>query len=52
MLHEVDAQHALHADRPTAGAFGIGIGRRNHLGQLFPGNDLVHLGQKLFLILR
>lgn len=49
MLEKMNAQHALDADGTAPGTLRFGIERLYSLAQLFPGNDVVHLFEKLFL---
>ena len=49
VLDEMDSQHALNADGAAAGALGFGIVGFDGLGQFLPGNNSLHLHQKLFL---
>lgn len=49
VLKEVDAQHPFDSDRPPACTLRLRIERLDGLGQLLPGNDLVHVIQETFL---
>lgn len=47
VLKEVDAQHPLQIDRPASYAFPLVIKGPDDLSQALPGNDPIHLQQKL-----
>ena len=49
MLDEVNAQHALDANRAPACALGFGIEGFDNGGQFLPGDDGFHLLQELLL---
>src|SRR5690606_11573078 len=49
VLEKINTQHALNPDRSAAGTLGIRIERFDGLGELFPGNNALHVLQKLFL---
>ena len=47
VLQKMNAQHALQPYRWAAYAFRLGIERLDQLAQVPPGNNLLHLGEKL-----
>jgi len=49
VLQEVDAQHSLNADRTTPRTLRVGIKRRDGIHQSLPGNDAIHVFEKLLL---
>jgi hypothetical protein len=49
MLQKVDAQHALQSDWLSARTLRLRVIGLYHLAQLLPGNNLLHLIEKLLL---
>ena len=45
----MNPQHALYTNGASSSGFRLRVIGLNHQGQLFPGDDLFHLAQKLLL---
>ena len=47
MLKEINAQHPLHPDRPTAGTLWVRVVGLDGVSELFPGNNRLHVLKEL-----